>query len=123
MATSEGGRRSPADQQSGRESGRGGARRGTRDVGSRDEELDLLTAALLGGVIGAAAGFLLRPRPRPRGVLGRIDIASERAAKRARKVRKQMGRHASDSASWVRGRGDALAEHLSPDAVSGQVSK
>ena len=92
-------------------------------MGGRDEELDLLTAALLGGVIGAAAGFLLRPRPRPRGVLGRIDVASERAAKRARKVRKQMGRHASDSASWVRGRGDAIADHFAPDDVGDQMKK
>ena len=65
---------------------------------SQDAELDLLTAALLGGVIGAAAGFLLRPRPRPRGVFGKMDMASERALKRARHVRKKVGRQAADSA-------------------------
>jgi gas vesicle protein len=92
-------------------------------MGSREEELDLLTAALLGGVIGAAAGFLLRPRPRPRGVFGKLDVATERAAKRARNVRKQVGRQARDSASWVRGRGDAIADHFGPDDVSGHVKK
>jgi gas vesicle protein len=93
-----------------------------RERGSRDEELDLLTAALLGGVIGAAAGFLLRPRPRPRGVFGKLDMATERAAKRARHVRKQVGRQAKDSASWVRGRGDAIADHFTPD-VGDQMKK
>lgn len=94
-----------------------------RQAETRDEQLDLLTAALLGGVIGAAAGFLLRPRPRPRGVLASLDAASGRAAKGARRVRKQVGRQATEGASWLRHRGDDIAEHLSPDDVSSQVRK
>lgn len=74
-------------------------------------------------MIGAAAGFLLRPRPRPRGVFGKMDMASERAIKRARHVRKKVGRQAADSASWVRARGDALADHFAPDDVSGHMKK
>lgn len=50
-------------------------------------------------------------------------MASERAAKRMRRVRKEMGRQASEGASWVRGRGDDIAERLSPDEVSSQVRK
>jgi len=52
-----------------------------------------------------------------------MDVASERAAKRVRRVRKEMGRQAAEGASWVRGRGDDLADRISPEEVSTHVRK
>ena len=83
---------------------------------TRDEQLDLLTAAVLGGVIGAVAGFLLRPRPRPRGVLAALEMAPGRTGRGARQVRK-LGKRAAGGAEWVRERGADVAGALSPDEV------
>lgn len=79
---------------------------------TRDEQLDLLTAAILGGVIGAAAGYLLRPRPRPRGVLAALELAGGRTGKTARRVRKVVDQ-----------RGGQIADALSPDEMRGHLKE
>ncbi|MFL5576787.1 MAG: hypothetical protein ACJ79S_12540 [Gemmatimonadaceae bacterium] len=77
---------------------------------THDEQLDLLTAAILGGVIGAAAGYLLRPRPRPRGVLAALELAGGRTGKTARRVRRVVDK-----------RGAQMAEAFSPDEIRDQL--
>lgn len=126
MATGEESRPSAGQARSGRESGRegtagreGARRRGMRNVETPDEQLDLLTAALLGAAIGAAAGFVLRPRPK-RSRLVRAVERAERvgrdAGKSAGRFRKTVGRQTADGAEWVR-------DHLSPNDAREELSR
>jgi len=88
-------------------------------VETPDEQLDLLTAALLGAAIGAAAGFVLRPRPR-RSRLVRAVESAERvgrdAGKSAGRFRKNVGRQAEHSADWVR-------DHVSPSDARDELKR
>jgi len=75
-----------------------------------DEQLDLLTAALLGAAIGAAAGFVLRPRPKRSRLVRAVENAERAgrdAGKSAGRFRKRVGRQAVEGAGWVR-------EHVAP---------
>ena len=90
-----------------------------RNVETPDEQLDLLTAALLGAAIGAAAGFVLRPRPK-RSRLVRAVERAERvgrdAGKSAGRFRTTVGRQTADGAEWVR-------DHLSPKDARKELSR
>jgi gas vesicle protein len=86
-------------------------RRGARSEATPDEQLDLLTAALLGAAIGAAAGFILRPRPRHSRLVSAVERAersgrdvTRQASKKAGRFRKSVGSQASEGADWVRDR-------------------
>lgn len=77
-----------------------------RPLSDPEQQYDLLTAALLGAVIGAGTTLLLRPRRR------RVlvpDVAMTRAASRAAKA---AGTAGGRGARWLRKRGQEVDEAL-----------
>src|SRR5215216_605730 len=79
------------------ESGRGSARAGT-GAGAREGDYDLLTAALIGAVVGASATLLLRP-PRRKPTTRRLVADAARAV--GRDVGSRAGAPVRKGAAWA----------------------
>ena len=92
------------------ESGRGSAR-AAKPAGPPEGDYDLLTAALIGAVIGASATLLLRP-PRRAPTTRRLVADAARAV--GRDVRRQVPRGGRRASGWA-------SEHLRPEEIRDQV--
>jgi hypothetical protein len=87
---------------------RGSDRGGRADRGAgtgADQQYDLLTAALLGAVIGAGTTLLLRRPPRRR-----FALADLPGVPRGVKLAANAARAGGRGARWLRGRGEDLVE-------------
>jgi hypothetical protein len=97
------------------ESGRGSGRAGTR-AGPPEGEYDLLTAALIGAVVGASATLILRRpakhRPTARTLLSDAAYVARQGV--GRRGRRGARRAARRGAEWA-------GEHLRPDELREQV--
>src|SRR5215207_9159873 len=91
----------------GRGSGRGGEE---REAIAREEQFDLLTAALLGVVVGASATFLLRRGPAGRRPVVPLVRAAGRGARWA-------GEHGVRGAKWAAERGEDLWDRVPRDEI------
>jgi hypothetical protein len=83
-------------------------------VRERDQQYDLLTAALLGAVIGAGAALLVRRGPSGRRPLSPIARAAGGAAVGAARW---TGKHGRRGARWAAKRGGKLWDRVPVDAV------
>ena len=84
----------------------------------RDQQYDLLTAAVLGAVIGAGAALLLRRGPTGRRPLVPIARAAGGAAVGAARWANKRGRR---GARWAKKRGGELWDRLPVDTVREEI--
>src|ERR1700691_1843878 len=112
MPTNTGGKADMSEKHRG--SGRAGAGgegrgrvRGGGGGASRDAQMDLVTAALIGLAVGVSATLLLRRGPRGVRPIGPVVRAAARAGQRG--------------ARWVRDRGEDAWERIPRDEISDQV--
>ena len=83
-------------------------------VSDRDQQYDLLTAAVLGAVIGAGAALMLRRGPSGRRPLGPVARAAGDAAVGAARWANKRGRR---GAKWAAKRGGQLWDRVPVEAV------
>ncbi|MEO7104144.1 MAG: hypothetical protein ABI119_12475, partial [Gemmatimonadaceae bacterium] len=91
---------------------------------SHDEDVDLLTAALIGLTVGVGVTMLFRRRPAPRTALSRgMELASRgaRMASMAGNTGARMAGKAADEARRGYRRGREWADDLSLEAVGEQL--
>lgn len=83
-------------------------------MSGRDQQYDLLTAALLGAMIGAGAALLVRRGPSGRRPLTPVARAAGGAARWA-------GKHGRRGARWAAKRGGEMWERVPVDAVREEI--
>ncbi|HEY7898321.1 MAG TPA: hypothetical protein VIC03_07890 [Gemmatimonadaceae bacterium] len=91
---------------------------------SHDEDLDLLTAALIGLTVGVGVTMLFRRRPAPRTALSKGMELAGRGARMAALAGTESSRMAGKAAEGARrgyNRGKEWAEDLSLDGVGEQL--
>ena len=89
---------------------RGSGRGAEREADAREEQFDLLTAALLGVVVGASATLLLRRGPTGSRPVVPILKAAGRGARWA-------GKHGTRGARWAAERGEDLWDRVPRDDI------
>jgi len=87
-------------------------------VTERDQQYDLLTAALLGAVIGAGAALLVRRGPSGRRPLTPLARAAGGAAVGAARWARRRGRR---GARWAAKRGGEMWDRVPVDAVREEI--
>jgi gas vesicle protein len=85
---------------------------------ARDQQYDLLTAAVLGAMIGAGAALLLRRGPTGRRPISPVARAAGGAAVSAARWAGKGGRQ---SARWAAKRGEQLWDRVPVDAVREEI--
>jgi hypothetical protein len=87
-------------------------------VSERDQQYDLLTAAVLGAMIGAGAALMLRRGPSGRRPISPVARAAGGAAVGAARWANKRGRR---GARWAAKRGSELWERVPVDAVREEI--